>query len=228
MSDSSKEHTGEVIQCVDALTRDILSGTISPGQSFDTEALRRTLNVDSGVLNEALFRLSMSGFVELHSKQGVVVRKVSEHEILDLYETFIHIELLAVKLAIRRMSAEQETKILSTLYKIALIEKSQMTLTYVEWEKIADEFHYTLVEACGSKQLLQIRRQLNDEIAHFNHLVFFAKSAHLDVAYAEHEAIAKAVIAREENKACQLMLEHIGSPHETLLPLLARRGWLNL
>ncbi len=82
--------------------------------------------------------------------------------------------------------------------------------TYVlnpEWEQRHRAFHLSLLSACGSKWLLQYCAQLNDQADRSRQLAIVV-SYHKRYELAEHEAIMKAVTARDADEAIRLLVMH--------------------
>jgi DNA-binding GntR family transcriptional regulator len=64
----------------------IQKGALLPGTSMRLENLADELGVSKTPLKEALIRLECEGFVEVHPRHGVLIKKLTYQEIKDYYE----------------------------------------------------------------------------------------------------------------------------------------------
>src|SRR5438552_4302674 len=88
------------------LREQILSGELEPGTELAEVALSEQLGVSRGPVREALGRLASEGLVIVRPRRGAVVRSLSTEEFLELYQVREALEMMAVKLAVPRLTAE--------------------------------------------------------------------------------------------------------------------------
>src|SRR5919202_528505 len=84
----------------------ILSGDLEPGTELTEVALSEQLGVSRGPIREALGRLASQGLVTVRPRRGAVVRSLSKEEFVELYQVREALEVMAVKLAVPRLRAE--------------------------------------------------------------------------------------------------------------------------
>ena len=75
------------------------------------------------------------------------------------------------------------------------------------WEAANTGFHTALVAACGSRWLLKLRASLHDQCARYRRASVYQKLGQRDLCV-EHQAISEAVLARDADRACDLMTLH--------------------
>src|SRR5438445_8464393 len=102
-------------QCYEQLKLDIIDGTLKPGEKLKTATIKERFEIGQSPIREALSRLVASGLVETQDNKGFRVTKLSEKNIRDIYETFAHIENLALSQAIERGDDSWEDSIVATL-----------------------------------------------------------------------------------------------------------------
>src|SRR2546428_5892120 len=90
----------------DHLREEILAGRLKPGAELAEVALSEQLGVSRGPIREALGRLASEGLVTVRPRRGAVVRSLSKEEFLELYQVREALEMMAVKLAVPRLRAE--------------------------------------------------------------------------------------------------------------------------
>src|ERR1700730_3289832 len=86
--------TAEQIAAV--LRKRIFAGMIQPGTSVREIPLAEMLGVSRNTLREALRSLAMEGLIKHNMHRGVTVTLLTEEDIIDIFRTREHIELLAV------------------------------------------------------------------------------------------------------------------------------------
>src|SRR6266545_1550547 len=88
------------------LREEILAGGLRPGTELAEVALSEQLGVSRGPIREAIGRLASEGLVTVRPRRGAVVRSVSKEEFLELYQVREALELMAVRLAVPRLTAD--------------------------------------------------------------------------------------------------------------------------
>lgn len=68
------------------LSHEIQAGELRPGSSLRLDVLSKKLGISKTPLKEAILKLECEGFVEILPRRGIVVRKMTNQEIKDLYE----------------------------------------------------------------------------------------------------------------------------------------------
>src|SRR6185312_4418788 len=99
MSTGATDHT-LADHCYKSLKEAIVRGEFAPGEKLRIAKLKAYLNVGPTPIREALSRLTASGLLDAEANRGFFVKKISEAEVRDIYETFNKIELLALNQAI--------------------------------------------------------------------------------------------------------------------------------
>jgi len=89
-----------------------------------------------------------------------------------------------------------------------------------EYEHHHRSFHLSLVAACGSNTLLRLWHKLYNEANRYRYLARLSSFERPSIAD-EHQQIADAVLARDADRAVQLLVEHYkrtGALLETTIP----------
>jgi len=68
------------------LRNKIQAGELRPGSSINLDGLSKELAISKTPLKEAFIKLEAEGFVEILSRRGIVVKKLTHQEIKDYYE----------------------------------------------------------------------------------------------------------------------------------------------
>ncbi len=88
------------------LREEILSGRLPAGHRAPGGRPRRVLGVSRGPIREAIGRLAAEGLVTVRPRRGAVVRALSNEEFLEAYQVREALEMMAVRLAVPRLTAE--------------------------------------------------------------------------------------------------------------------------
>jgi GntR family transcriptional regulator, carbon starvation induced regulator len=189
---------------------DIISCALKPGAKLRFEALREMYAVSFSTLREALSRLVAEGLVVAEDQRGFVVAPVSIDDLNDLTFVRVLIERECIGLAIEHGNDDWEADIIGAFHRMDRLQNRLGPNYYLsgEWGKLHGDFHFSLVAACGSPNLLEIRQKLFERAHRYRHMSsqFRPKWRAKDV---EHKMIMDSVIARNTAKAQELIERHI-------------------
>ncbi|APO51431.1 GntR family transcriptional regulator [Bradyrhizobium sp. YCK136] len=189
---------------------DIISCTLKPGAKLRFEALRDMYAVSFSTLREALSRLVAEGLVIAEDQRGFVVAPVSIDDLNDLTYVRVLIERECVALAIKNGDDAWEADIIGAFHRMDRLQNRLGSNYYLseEWGKLHGDFHFSLVAACGSPNLLEIRQKLFERAHRYRRMSsqFRTKWRAKDV---EHKMIMDSVVARDAAKAEELIERHI-------------------
>lgn len=88
----------------------IVTGKLKGGSMISENELRQELNCGRTPIREALQRLQLEGFVEIHPRRGALVTTIDIRQQLELLEVRRPLEELMVRLAARRASSPQRKR----------------------------------------------------------------------------------------------------------------------
>lgn len=192
------------------LRKDIISGTLAPGRKLKIEELRKSYDVGSSPIREALSLLTSDHFVERIDQRGFRVSKVSGEEFAELLKTRCWLEERALRESIEHGSSQWEEQVVLANYRLSRMPRSQAEDHFVAnmaWEEQHKKFHMALIAACGSSMLLKFCDQLYDQNVRYRQLSGSTAYPARDVAE-EHNAICDAVLARDADLAVANLLSH--------------------
>ena len=189
-----------------------------PGAKLRFEALRDIYSVSFSTLREALSRLVAEGLVVAEGQRGFIVAPVSLADLYDLTNVRVLIERECLRLAIAEGDDQWEATILGAFHKMDRLQQRLGSNYYLseDWGKLHGDFHYSLVAACGSPNLLEIRQKLFERAHRYRRMSsqFRPKWRAKDV---EHRMIMDAVLARDAQKATELIERHIRETTENVV-----------
>ncbi len=203
------------------IRRDILACRLPPGEKIKINDLAKRHDVSVQAAREALSRLTSDGLVIAEAQKGFRVAPISRAHLEDLTSTRIQVELTCLRRAIELGSVDWEGNILAALHRLSRTpERLQTDPDNVseEWIEAHKTFHAALVAACDSPIRLHIREALFDQSERYRRLSIHAMSLKRD-QNKEHQALANAALARNQDLSARLMTEHLNTTAKRLLPL---------
>jgi DNA-binding GntR family transcriptional regulator len=199
----------------DRLREQILSGDLEPGAELAEVALSEQLGVSRGPIREALGRLASQGLVTVRPRRGAVVRSLSKEEFVELYQVREALELMAVKLAVPRLRAEDYEALQGLIETMARHAERNEVAQFFE-ANVA--FHGRLLQASGNGMLQELYGQLLGQLGRYRARSLTLRG-NLRRSVAEHAAILRAAKRGDAERAAQLMSEHIRVPQRRLKAL---------
>jgi len=195
---------------------DILSSKLLPGTRLRFEPLKKAYGVGLSPLREALSRLVVSGLVTAEGQRGFRVAPASIDDIQDIAEVRTNVECLAFRQSIERGDDQWQADVVAAHYRLnLLVERNAVEPVDEEvWEARHREFHLALLQACGSRWLLQIVSLLTDQFDRYRRLSVESSSSGKPVSL-EHQRIVDAALKRDVEAAVRLLKDHIA--HATRL-----------
>jgi DNA-binding GntR family transcriptional regulator len=200
----------------------ILRGDIAPGTKLRLGDLCAQFGVSLSPLREALSRLAAEQVVIAESQRGYRVPEVSLEGLAEVNAVRCHIEPYAIAESIRRGDDAWEERLVAVFHRLNKYEQQNARKTRIEdWECAHHEFHSALIEACGMPLLLQFCSVLHDLSDRYRRL-FLAKYPLDRDIHAEHQAIFDAALARQPEKAAELLRQHVERTGRNILQIMQR------
>ena len=198
------------------LRAEILTGQIAPGEKLNLEQLKIRLEVSLSPLREALARLVSEGLVVQPDQRGFQVAPVSRQNLDEVTLLRQTLEAMALREAIRLGDDAWEAEIVAALHRLSKLSPRNGDGTVNErWEQWHRQFHIAMLSGCRSSVTLQFCETLLDLSDRYRRL--FPPPAPLPrQVHREHQAIAEAALARDTDRACQMLKDHIGYTRELI------------
>jgi GntR family carbon starvation induced transcriptional regulator len=193
------------------LRKKILLGEIIPGSKLKIDMLQREYNFSSSPLREALNRLAAEGLVSMDENRGFRVAQMSPEDLQDITTMRLIVEPAALADAMQAGSDEWEGRVIAAFHRMKRIEERvPRSKQYFDedWTIRHKSFHMALFSACTSARLFMTCWNLFDQAERYRRFSANNRKEPRNTA-GEHKAIMEAAIARETEKACQLVRDHI-------------------
>lgn len=206
--DVSRE-SAATFDVLNKMREDILCCVLKPDQKLRFGELRQRYGTSVGTLREALSHLVSEGLARTEAGRGFQVAPVSLADFLDLSELRVYLETKTLADAIRHGTDAWEAEIVSShflLSKLAPPKADDPPQVKQEWAKRHKRYHAALVATCRSPWSLHFRSELFDQARRYHWLTMIHSRMH---RRNEHLEIRDAVLARDVDRACSLLEEHI-------------------
>jgi len=201
------------------LRGDILRGVLAPGHKLRIEFVSERYAVGSSPVREALNRLSSDGLVDRRDQRGFVVAAASPADLVELTRTRCWLEEIGLRESMRVFAHEWEEGVLLALHRMSHVPRSTSPDEYhenPEWERLHRAFHRSLIAGCGSRWLMGFCEQLADQAYRYRQLSVQRIYPRRNEK-GEHEAIVKAVFARDADAAVALLDRHYRKTADIIL-----------
>jgi DNA-binding GntR family transcriptional regulator len=144
------------------------------------------------------------------------VAPASIEDIRDISDVRTNVECLAFRQSIERGDDQWQADVVAAHYRLnLLVERNAIEPVDEEvWEARHREFHLALLQACGSRWLLQIVSLLTDQFDRYRRLSVESSLSGKPVSL-EHQRIVDAALKRDVELAVRLLKDHIA--HATRL-----------
>lgn len=196
------------------LVRDrVVNGEFPPNQRLKSAELADQYRISASSMREILFRLSTVGLVNFQEQRGFRIPEQSEQLQHELTQFRIMLEMEGAVLSIRSGNVDWESRLMASHHKLSHIENRISTGTpdrtlITLWTRAEQEFHQTLIDACGSSVLKQtheviyhrFRQQLITQDKEFS---FVPENVQ------QHQGILDAVLARDEDATRERITDHL-------------------
>jgi DNA-binding GntR family transcriptional regulator len=196
------------------IRRQILEGSLRPGQTIDQEALAAELGVSTTPIREALRRLESEQLTLSRAHRETVVTPYSRTLLDETYNVRLALDPFAAGLAAENASAEEQAVIRELLDHHP---ESGDQVLYLHYNR---ELHRSIYRSAGNSVLARTLDSLWDLSDRYR-IGSVQTSSTGSRAHEEHLAITKAVFDRNKKLAQKLMYEHVAESHRHLQDIIA-------
>ena len=186
----------------DALIRDIVKGTLAPGERLFEMKIARELGTSQAPVREALRELKALGFVQGAPHQGTYVASFWEKGFAEVYKVRGGLEELATRMATPKLSGK-------TAGLQAEVDFMRAAASANDIEKLVEHscrFHRLIMEASGNQLLLNMWDALHIET--HSAVALMASEFDLMEKANSHQPIVDSIASGDVERACRVAREH--------------------
>ena len=221
-----QEHAGAVAAADAAyatIRQAILVGQLRPGDRLAEEQLAGEFGISRTPIREAIFRLEAERFATRQVRRGLVVRGISEEQVLEVFAVRGALDRLAASVAAHSATAPERARL---RWINEQIEARMQQVGHTDISELTMQFHEALAECAHNTVLVQIVVQLLDTARRFGPTIF-SLPGRATVAVAEHRAMLEAIDRGDADLAGRLAAEHITNAREARIALMLRAADAN-
>lgn len=173
-----------------------------PGTILNEAQLAADLGLSRTPIREAINRLESDGFVKVLPKKGVYVSDIQLRDVLQIFQTRIEIEPVALRMAAPHLPAEELLHFQKTF-------TGQITDIHNGF-RLDTAMHLFIIEHCGNRYIIDMMHRLFDDNTK---VVIASKQNQVQIhdARQEHLNIINTLLEKDYEKAENLMRTHIES-----------------
>ena len=211
------------------LRSDLLNGGLHPGQKLKMVELTERFGVSQSVVREALTRLTADGLLVATPQRGFRVRDLSIEDIAELTETRVQVESLALRLAVERGDLQWETGILAAHHRLERTPVTRDDGTVSEdWSTSHRDFHQALLTGCDNRRLETVVNSLRDSAELYRRWYWVLTDDHQRDLAREHRELKELALARDADRAIEVLAEHIDRAPSLLIAYAREHGVADL
>ncbi len=189
---------------VDALTKAIVEHRLQPGSKLAEQKLADHFGVSRTLVRQALFQLSQNKLIRLEPARGAFV---AAPEVDEARQVFAVRRMLEAEMAREFIRTVTPAKIKALKEHVALEKASVSGEDISERTELLGDFHVRMAELMGNQVLAQILGELISRCALIT--LMYQSSTAAAHSNDEHADIVKALAAKDEALAVQLMTQHL-------------------
>ena len=191
----------------------LISNGFAHGAKLRAEVLREDYDCSASTVREVLFRLSTVGLVNFQEQRGFRVPDKSPEKLIELTHMRVLLEGEGAALSIRKGGVAWEARLAAAHHKLSHIEKrihaQEDPSDLIEiWFSSENEFHQTLISACGTETLKEMHARIYDQFRQ-QLMVADTKFDFISENIQHHASILEAALSGDEDLTRQRIHEHL-------------------
>jgi DNA-binding GntR family transcriptional regulator len=196
---------------VDSLTRAIVEHKLQPGTKLAEQKLADHFGVSRTLVRQALFQMAQNRLVQMEPARGAFVAVPSVEEARQVFRVRRMLEAEMTREFVRNATAAKLKALKEHLAREkAAVERNDASARV----ELLGDFHVRMAELSGNEVLAQILRDLVSRSSLIT--LMYQRDGAAAHSQEEHVELVKAIGARDEERAVQLMEEHLLHVEESL------------
>jgi DNA-binding GntR family transcriptional regulator len=183
----------------------IIAGELESGGLYSVAELAERLEVSRTPVREALIELATRGMVRFERNRGVRILGTSIHDLEEIFEIRLLLEVPAARRAAAQMSTVEVKKLRSEL---ASMERAGAAGDVARLWVHDRQFHRALMEASGNRRLAEYVDTLRDMVL-VRGVTTAGRARSLDAIVGEHRASLERVEAGDPDGTATALGAHI-------------------
>jgi len=202
------EHPNSLMEATSEKIRDaIVSGELPLGSKLSEQRLADMLGVSRSPVRDALAGLQSEGLVTISPKRGSFVFTPDLRVVDELCEHRVILETAALRLGIERNHEELIRQLERASAEMERALKANDPNRYTLGDH---QFHNAIIECAENRTLAKSYNLSISPLKALRTHLFTIMSENTDRSMGEHVAVIQAALAKDTDRACADLSEHIG------------------
>lgn len=187
------------------LREEIITGALTGGSLHSIYGLAERLGVSRTPVRDAVLRLADAGMVTIERNRGVRIRRVNVHDVQEVFEARLLVEVPAAAHAARHGSDELLQELGDRVHALAgAVEEHDEG----EFTRLDRQLHLAIMLSTGNGRLAEMVESLRDA-TQAQGISTIDRSRSIRDVQVEHVPIVDAIRARDAGAAAALMRDHL-------------------
>ncbi|MEV0084503.1 GntR family transcriptional regulator [Saccharopolyspora sp. NPDC050642] len=192
-------------QALEVIRQALVSGEIRPGDIYSAAALANQLGVSSSPVREAMLTLVNQGLMEPVRNRGYRVVAMSEHDLDEVYEMRLLVEVPGTLRAAENATQEDLSRLAAVAAEIEEAAKEGDIVRFLDADR---RFHLDLLALCGNQRLVNTVAALRDQTRLYG-LESLADAGRLVDSAGEHRDFLAAIAERDTRRLETIVQRHL-------------------
>lgn len=189
----------------DELERLIMVGEFLPGERLSEQAVAERLNVSRGPVREAFRALVEAGLLVAERNRGVLVRRISPQEVMDLYEVRAALEGEVAASVVPRLDEPGLAQLDTIVAEMARLAQADDAEAFFP---LNVSFDTLLLELCPNRKLVDAYNAVTRQITLFRRRRL-QTAASMRRSAAEHAKLVGVLRSGDRDKAREAFRKHV-------------------
>lgn len=177
----------------DSIALQIGEGVLISGQRLLEQEWTDHYGTSRAPIREALYILEREGIVERIPRRGVFVKKYTQKELSDLYDTIYRLEEIAFEKVLQQAQDKEIKEIIKIVERMEQETKSKHLKEYFD---LVDEFHQKFFELSGNDNLKEVFFMLIKRVKHLRYMSISYQS-NIELSLQEYQGIVVGLMNRD-------------------------------
>src|SRR5262245_25235987 len=193
-------------QAYDQLRSLILRGQLAPDTVYSAAHFAERLGVSRTPVREALLQLVTEGFLTVIKQEGYTLRRFTEKEIRELFETRKLIETYVAEQLTGKLSEPDVRQLRAMIKGMASLAEQGDTAGFLDTDRA---FHVTLVERLDNRLLASIMENIRAQVSLVSMQAVAAHKGRTAETLREHGEIRETLRGKDPKKAVRAVVDHL-------------------
>ncbi|WP_231036145.1 GntR family transcriptional regulator [Pectinatus sottacetonis] len=188
------------------LSENILDLVLVPGAAISEKEISDVLSISRTPVREAFIRLSQEGLLEILPQRGTYVSKIDTEQIAEFKFLRITLEQAVMKLACSDFPQKLQEQLCNCLEKQSICVKKRNHEQFFIFDNMMHDIIFT---GCEKSYIWKIIQEANLNYARARVLDLSSRQDEIEVLFAQHKEIVKAIITKDTSLGENIIVRHI-------------------